>query len=240
MIAGPIWDMRSGLGVMLQVKIIHISSLFRVLIYTFVSIEAIVGVLSTINIKRNGMWVIGDVVYYQNLLEYSSWATLYGYPYARMTFINESRTLLHALARNDELGASFRKVIMYKATTVIGDGVNFVNKIGALGEYAFTADNGLADFTCTGEMYEACEVLKRVTVSSGSQCLFIENSIYQQCLYLIKIRNTWVTSCSTFATSMSTSGGIQCDQSFVYGNPHPQPKKTGNTISKMLLSLSTI
>lgn len=200
--------------------------------------EALVGVFAVYNLKRDGMWYIGDYDYYSKIIEYNSWCLILGYPYLRISNVTEAGVLLQTLARTDDVGFEFRKNILYRATTLIGDGTNFVNDVGEVGEIAFTTENNMGNFSCAGEAEEACTTLSFSNYSSYEGCLYIQNKAYLHCLYVIKRRITnWPVKekCSLFETSLtSPKSGVQCDKGYVYSDPHPWYKSRGNLISKLI------
>ena len=200
--------------------------------------QALVGVYSTYNIFRNGMWHIGQYDYYRGLIEYNSWALRAGYPNARIDNVTEAKMVLDALARGDQAGVDLRRHIMYRATTLIGDGERIINNVGEIGEYAYTAENNLADFRCDGELAGVCDILALYVDSSAAQCHYISDSVFTACTEQARKRNNWVTLCNKFETSMTSPvEGIQCGDQFVVGNAHPYRKSRGIVIEKMLFSL---
>lgn len=200
--------------------------------------QALVGVYSTYNIFRNGMWYIGQFDYYRGLIEYNSWALRAGYPNARISNVTESSMVLNALARDDQAGVNLRRHIMYRATTLIGDGNNLINNVGAVGEVAFLTENNVADFTCDGELSEVCGILALYVNSSAEQCLYISEDVFTACTEQARKRNNWVTECQKFETSMTSPvEGIQCNEEFVVGKAHPYIKSRGIVVEKMLFSL---
>lgn len=83
---------------------------------------------------RNGMWVIGDVDYINQLVEFGSWCLFSAYPQALIYNVTESRILLNSLADSSESGVQFKYHIVRIATTLVGDGTNIVNGVGYEGE----------------------------------------------------------------------------------------------------------
>jgi hypothetical protein len=202
---------------------------------------ALENVRTTKQIVRDGMWNFGQDRYHINFLEYASWCVRQGFPYHWIYSVDDSRTLLNALARNDSLGVSFREHIFYRGSTLIGDGVNLVNNVGDLGEVAFTPEANLGNFSCTGELAPACDLLTSVQSSSSGQCASV-NSLYTACFReYVFLQNRWIANsyCSDFETSITNpSKGIPCDTVQVYGNPHPYQKSRGNVVYQMLYSLT--
>jgi hypothetical protein len=200
--------------------------------------QALAGVYSTFNLFRNGMWYFGQFDYYRGLIEYNSWALRAGYPNARMSNVTESEMVLTALARDDKVGVDLRRHIMYRATTLIGDGKRLINGVGAVGELAYLSENNEADFRCTGELSAVCDIMALYVNSSAEQCIYISEQVYTACTEQARKRNNWVTECNKFETSMTSPvEGIQCGEQFVVGKPHPYKKSRGIVIEKMLFSL---
>ena len=201
---------------------------------------ALLGVRSIFNVKRDGMWHFGTVNYYRGYMEYSTWATRAGFPESWLYDVKDSALLLSTLAERSEAAVEFRRNIVYRSSTLIGDGDRYINNIGDIGEVAFIVENSEGNFSCSGDKKEACDLVDAPITSSAGQCDYIEALLYLQCEDLIARRNSWITECDLFQTSMSSPlQGIQCDNDFVYGNRHPFTKRRGNVISSMLYSLTT-
>ena len=192
--------------------------------------------------KRDAMWVFGPTSYWEELIEYGSWCIKEGYPHAWIYNVSAARDLLYALGDPKPAGVEFRRHLTYVATTFVGDGVNYDNGVGALGDLAFTAEANRGDFSCPGTPYESvCATMSNVYTSSYAKCLEIENDIFSVCRGQTFQGNVWVANCDTFQTSMSSpTGGIQCDRNVVFGRPHPYGKTSGNVMYQMLFSLTTI
>ena len=203
--------------------------------------QAILGVYSIYNIKRNGMWYFGQIDYYDGLIEYHAWAVRSGYPDAMISNVTESKILLETLSSTDASSVELRRFIMYQSTTLVGDGTNQDNGVGEIGEIAFTNENNIADYKCSGtggDIEEACEILSLYVNSSSDQCLYIDETIFSTCEERIRKLDNWVTNCERFETSMSSPlQGIQCDTEFVYGQGHPYLKSRGLVLSKMMFGL---
>lgn len=150
--------------------------------------QALARVRATNQIVRDGMWRIGQDNYYENFLEYSSWAVKQGYPHAWIYSIAEARTLLHALARRDFIGVELRRHIAYQATTFLGDGVNFIRGVGAVGDITFTKEANKNNFTCTGENEATCTLLDRQYFSSAADCQAVED-LYLFCVDQFNFQN---------------------------------------------------
>jgi hypothetical protein len=120
-------------------------------------------------VLRDGMWKFGTEKYYSNYIEYGTWCIKVGYPIAYIYDPYDAKTLLYALSNTGSIGVQFRSDIVYKSTTLIGDGSYFVNSIGTVGEKAFTPESNKADFTC--ESYndqtsiDACRLMNTGTHS---------------------------------------------------------------------------
>jgi hypothetical protein len=141
---------------------------------------ALVQVRSIYMLVRDGMWRIGADNYFENFMEYSSWATRQGYPHAWLYSVDDSRTLLHALARRDSVGVALRRHIAYQGTTFIGDGVHFVRSVGAVGDRTFTTEANRNSFACEGENAEPCRLLDVFYNSSYAECQVI-SKLYTDC-----------------------------------------------------------
>jgi hypothetical protein len=139
--------------------------------------------------RRDGMWYFGDVNYIEENIEYSSWAIRQGFPYSYIWSVDEAGALLKALADRSETGVEFRKGIAASATTYIGDGVNYKNGVGDIGDRAFTIENSFAKYFCDGIYSPICNLLDEAIVSSAEQCLSI-NDIYIICSYEVFLTNT--------------------------------------------------
>lgn len=132
--------------------------------------NALLGVLTTYQIVRNGMWYFGTESYYQEYLEFSSWAIRMGYPMNIITDVFESRDVLYALAEKNETGVEFRRHLIYSATTFIGDGTYFVNGVGKVGDVTFTSEFTRANFSCVGNFSSACSIINIKFNSSSAGC----------------------------------------------------------------------
>jgi hypothetical protein len=143
--------------------------------------QAIANVRTIKQIVRDGMWRIGADKYYTNYMEYSSWCVKQGFPYAWIYSVEDARTLLFQLARRDSIGVLFRERIMYKGTTLIGDGKHFVNGVGDIGDIAFSREANRGDFACEGDSAAACLVLDVFYNSSAAQCEAVE-TLYTNCI----------------------------------------------------------
>ena len=91
-----------------------------------------------------------------------------------MYSIHDAKVLLDALSRRDQVGVDFRKHFVYASTILVGDGKNFLNGIGEIGEVTFAAEVNFGDFTCQGELAEACSILNRSFYSAPEDCVFIQ------------------------------------------------------------------
>lgn len=201
---------------------------------------ALLSVRSIFNVKRDGMWHFGTLDYYRGYMEYSTWATRVGFPGSWIYNVKDAEVLLNALADRSDSAFEFRRNIVFRSTTLLGDGQRFINNVGAVGEVTFIVENSEANFSCTGEKTDACNLVQAPVISSAAQCQYIEVLLYEACTKLIARRSAWVTNCDLFQTSMTSPlQGIQCDLDFVYGNAHPFTKRRGNIISAMLYSLTS-
>ena len=131
---------------------------------------ALLSVRSTFQIVRNGMWRYGDAKYYSAMLEYGSWAIFAGFPGHVIYNVSDARTLLYSMANTSPAGSEFRRHIVAVGTTLVGDGVHFMHGVGLEGEVAYTPESNLGDFSCVGEMHQACELLAQYSDSSANQC----------------------------------------------------------------------
>lgn len=200
---------------------------------------ALLGVRALYNIKRNGMWHFGTINYFEAFIEYATWATRSGFPSSWIYDVDDAKQLLSKLADETDDGFQFRKNLLYASTTFIGDGSRYINEVGDPGEVVFVIENSMANFSCTGNNVEECDLIQEDVVSSRSQCEYIEVLLYDYCNDQIARRNLWVTSCDIFQTSMTSPlQGIQCDLDFVFGNPHPFTKHRGNIVSSMMYSMT--
>jgi hypothetical protein len=207
---------------------------------------AILNVRSIYQIVRNGMWNFGPDDYYQNLLEYASWCLKEGFIQSFIYDVAESKTLLYALARKDHIGFAFRRHIVYTSTTLIGNGNNIVNGVGAVGEVAFTPTSNFADFRCDDntrsdyyeENTEPCRILSTFYNSAALFCDEIDD-LFSICISEVFKGNAFVTNCERFETTMTSPvSGIQCDHEFVTKQVHPYKKSAGNILYEMLFSLA--
>lgn len=142
--------------------------------------QAIMSVRTITQVKRDGMWRIGSRKYYEYMMEYSSWAVVQGYPYAWMYSIPDARLLLNTLARDDKVGVEFRRHIMYRGSTLIGNGSHVVNGVGEEGDVTFMTEVNFADFRCEGENEAACNILNQFFNSSAGECAYIA-ALYKSC-----------------------------------------------------------
>lgn len=207
---------------------------------------ALQNVRSVYEMTRDGVWRFGDESYISSLIEYGSWSIAQGFPWARIDSVADSKTLLYALSRRDAIGEAFRQHVVYSGTTFVGNGKDIVNGVGAVGEFAYTTEANMGNFSCSRDSvyfsYEEniapCEVLNVFITSSPQQCLDIETE-YAICFDNIFKGEQWITNCGRFETSMTSAvQGIQCDLNFVYGQPHPYTKSRGNILFQMLFSLT--
>jgi hypothetical protein len=143
--------------------------------------DSIMSVRTIQQVKRNGMWRIGDRKYYEYFPEYSSWSILQGYPNAWLYSIEEARLLLNTLARNDNIGTAFRRHIMYTGSTFIGNGSKIIREVGEPGDVTFIAENYFASFECSKTpVSKVCDILDVRFTSSAADCAFIED-MYKEC-----------------------------------------------------------
>lgn len=204
--------------------------------------HALERVRSTKLIVREGMWNFGEVKFYENYLEFGTWAARQGYPGHWIYNISDARLLLDYLSSNSSEGLEFRRHLMYTGSTFIGDGETFINGVGAVGEVTFTPEANRGNFSCPGTAAAgACELLNTFVDSTAAQCVTV-NNLYLSCYnsYLFAT-NRWISfdDCSAFETSLSNpSTGIPCDLVQVYGNLHPYSKSRGNVVYHMLYSLT--
>eukprot|EP01038_Epipyxis_sp_PR26KG_P014212 gene14212-19069_t len=203
--------------------------------------DALESVRSTNMLVRDGMWRIGlNERFYTYFMEFSSWAIRQGYPQAWLYTIEESKELLDALCRKDYAGLEFRRNIMYRSTTLLGDGKHYINKIGDVGEVAFTPENNRGNFTCYGELEGVCQLLNESFASAASYCYQI-NTIYDKCTYQYTFKdNLWINfdNCANFATTLTDATGIKCDTTAVFSQSHPYVKSRGNIIAQMMYALT--
>jgi len=158
---------------------------------------ALLQVKGIYQVVRDAMWYFGDEQYYLQLIEYSSHCIQQGYPYAFIWDVDESRRLLEALADSSDNGVTFRKNIAYRTTTYIGDGSSYLNGVGAVGDLAFTLNNGGAMFICDGVYNKTCDLLDVSITSSAEQCLSIE------ALYTVCVNQEFVgVSCKLLVSAM--------------------------------------
>eukprot|EP01041_Mallomonas_annulata_P000638 gene638-1231_t len=201
--------------------------------------QAIVGVRALYEIVRDGMWRFGEFEYYKNVVEYSSWMTLQGFPHAWIYDIKNAKELLEVLASNTDDAVDFRAQLIRNHMTFIGNGKRFINEIGKKDEIVFIPENNLANFNCIGKYSKSCALLAVSFNSSAEHCEDI-NRMFQQCLRAIVSRNKWVTHCSAFETTITSpqaSTIISCDYTSVDQNPHSYMRSRGNLLTKMLLDL---
>lgn len=143
--------------------------------------QAIAGVRTINQVVRDGMWRFGSDNLYNVLIEYASWATREGYPNTWISSVEDAKTLLFALARRDDIGVELRRLILFRGSTFIGDGVNFENGVGEVGEITYTTEANLGNFSCTGENAAACSLLNEFYASSAANCLFIQE-LHDSCV----------------------------------------------------------
>lgn len=205
--------------------------------------DALVSVRTTTQLIRNGMWRYGFNKYYLYHLEFAAAAVLQGFPHTFIYSVDDSRRLLNLLASNTLEGLEFRRHVMYVGSTLIGDGVHFVNKVGNVGEVAFTREANLGDFSCDGKSFAyECNLLAQFYPSSAEQCNEVQQ-LYLKCIDQVTLQEVgWIEqdNCALFETSTtSPDSGIQCDATNVRGESHPYTKSRGNVVFQMLYSLTT-
>ena len=150
---------------------------------------ALLSVRSTFQIIRNGMWRYADAKYYSAMLEYGSWAIFAGFPSHVIYEVSEARTLLHAMSDTSPKGSEFRRHIVAVGTTLIGDGVHFTHGVGLKGEVAYTPESNLGDFSCEGEMQQACALLVQYSASSVDQCNTVRHALLSHYFFPITTMN---------------------------------------------------
>eukprot|EP01042_Synura_sphagnicola_P003325 gene3325-4117_t len=202
--------------------------------------QAIVGVRALYQVIRDGMWRIGPADYYAQYVEYSTWAVRRGYPQAWMYDLTKVKYLLDMLSSSNSSALEFRRDLLYKHTTLIGDGKDFINGIGAVGERAYSVENNLANFSCnhTRQYTQACAVLNQYFTSSVAHCSQV-NAMYQSCIKAL-LTNRWITNCGIFETTLTNPqslSGVECDATGVGDNPHPYSLSRGNLLCEMVLVL---
>ena len=176
------------------------------------------------------MWHWGAQDFWDGLMEYGSWCIKVGFPQAYMYDPYEARDVLVALADKGSTGVAFRQHVAYTGTTFVGDGVaeNYINEVGDVGEYAFTAEANRGNFSCPSLLHTAaCEVLNTFFTSSA-QNAYTVNDIFEQCKGEYQTANPYILDlslCERFETSMtSPQQGIQVSETDVAGNLHPYTK----------------
>jgi hypothetical protein len=117
------------------------------------------------------MWVFGRADYWNKLYEFSTWAARNGYPNAYLFNVHDAKLLMYTLARDDDEGIKFRTHLIYRATTWIGNGIDYINSVGDIGDVAFIDEATNADFKCDQEATsEACNLLATTVYSSADNC----------------------------------------------------------------------
>lgn len=102
-------------------------------------------VRSTYNLKLPGIWSFMPKCYRQGPLEFSAFAAKAGYPHMTLG-VNESRSLLQALANNTEEGQALRRRLIASVTTYRGDGVTSVRGLKDPSQRAFTTHAVYPDY----------------------------------------------------------------------------------------------
>jgi hypothetical protein len=200
---------------------------------------ALESVFSIYNLKRAGMWYIGDAEYYRKIPEYYSWAITNGHPYLNISNITHVTMLLNSLTRDDEVGVELRHHIMYRATTLIGDNTFQYTDMWYTNEYAYVSEFKQGNFSCyeNKELNPICQILQTSDESSASQCLFIETEIYEVCSLRVigtktRSASNWVTNCNIF----QPTGDFTCNTVKLFDDNHPVLSKRGLIVEKMMVS----
>jgi hypothetical protein len=207
--------------------------------------ELLTEVRTVYQVNRDGMWHWGAQDFWDGLMEYGAWCIKVGFPQAYIYDPYEARDVLIALADKSASGVAFRQHLVYTGTTFVGDGVaeHYINEVGDIGEYAFTAEANRGNFSCPDSLYNgACEVLN-VFYTSSAQNAYAVDAIFEKCKVEYQTANPYIQDlslCERFETSMtSPQQGIQVSETDVAGNPHPYTKSRGNVLYEMLFSLTT-
>ena len=156
-------------------------------------------VRTTNQLVYDGMWRFGQKSFYNNFIEYSTWCVKQGFPNAYIYSIEDARLLLSVLASKDAVGLELRTHISYRGTTFIGDGVNYDNSMGDIGDVGFTLEANLGDFSCSGENSVACSLLNEEFTSSAAFCQSIED-MYLVCYNQYNFNND---KCKKFVYNVS-------------------------------------
>jgi hypothetical protein len=185
---------------------------------------------------RKGMFHIGPKGFYDNSMEYSSWAKKLGYPNAASLTFEESTILLDLMARGDADAISFRRHMSYRATTFIGDGEYYVNAFGDKGEQTFSLELVRSDFRCDSDLLfrKECTIIDVRYLSSGANCDALDE-LYDKCTAAMAT-NALLTNCPKF--QVEVNGGIPCNNLQLYGNDHPVQAKVGNLLYAMMFELT--
>jgi hypothetical protein len=201
--------------------------------------DAIIGVRAVYQIRRDGMWYFCRYDYYTNLIEYSSWAIISGFPNAYINDVFAVAEILSYLADSSNDGINFRSFLSYISSTYIGNSANYIRGVGAVGDKTFIAESNTGNFSCPGEVYStACNSLNTFHISSAYQCDQVQ-SLFTTCRTLFFQNNKFVTNCDRFETSLTARlNGIVCDHQQVYGHPHNYTKSVGNIVHAMVYGLT--
>jgi len=193
---------------------------------------------SVTNIKRNGIWRFASKGYQLKLPEYFSRTVKWGYPVMNLT-TTDGKLVLQALADESSNGHRLRTHIIKKGTTFYGSKDNVVNGVGE-GEEAYIMENAYADFTLPeDDIYrEVSVILNKRYISDPTNCLVVEN-YYEVCEEeVIKYKRYWPTRCTEWQTlSSDPAFGIQCDETRIWKDPHPHPKRRGNIIESIITEM---
>ena len=202
--------------------------------------QALIGVRTIYQVTRNGMWYFGDYEYISEYLEYSTHAITGGFPESLIYTVPEAMALLDTLASDSLSAKEFRRVLIFKHMTFIGNGKHFINGVGSAGDYAYTNENNLADFSCGEPFSFQCNTLDIFYNSSVQYCEEV-NEIFQACLDQIHASNPWITNCNVFETTLTSPqslSSVQCDASGVNDHPHPYRRGRGNIVVAMALDMT--
>jgi hypothetical protein len=131
------------------------------------------------------MWYFGPLDYYNGLIEFNSWSLTTGFPQSNIYSVSDAKDLILALARRDEVGVAFRRNLIYKATTFIGDGSVYINEVGNAGEVAYSTEANNANFSCTGVYKGVCDLLSVPFTSSAEHCKEVGDLLFFEELLLL-------------------------------------------------------
>ncbi|CAM9202218.1 unnamed protein product [Choristocarpus tenellus] len=210
--------------------------------------NALLGLETLGTISQDGIWDFMDEDYHSLGPEIWAQVAQSGYTGMKNLSVGAGKILLDMLANDSISGDNFRKLVLGQSTTYYGDSDEWwvegssSTQLFDDDDVLFVEENPYADFSqaiqgSNNDLEEMRTWLDTQFMSSSDQCYILEG-FYEDCLELVSEGDDWATSCDFFRTILSnTVTGIECDDTRIYDNVHPYPKKPGNMLASFMYSL---